>query len=139
MAWHQTIIIGNVGRNPELRYLQSGTAVCDFSVAVSESWTDSSTNERREKTTWYRVSAWGRLGEICNQYLEKGRQVMVVGTVEARAYTDKSGQPAASLDLRARDVRFLGSRADREGGSGNGGYEDFAPPPQSGNVDDIPF
>jgi single-strand DNA-binding protein len=139
MSWHQTIIVGNVGRAPELRYLQSGTAVCDFSVAVSESWTDNNTNERREKTTWYRVSAWGRLGEICNQYLEKGRQVMVIGTVDARAYTDKSGQPAASLDLRARDVRFLGSKSDREGG-GNGGYEDFAPPPQGGsNVEDIPF
>ncbi len=136
MSWHQTIVIGNVGRNPELRYLQSGTAVCDFSVAVSESWTDNATNERREKTTWYRVSAWGRLGEICNQYLQKGRQVMVVGTVEARAYTDKSGQPAASLELRARDVRFLGSKNEREGG-GNGGYDDFAPPPD--NMGDIPF
>ncbi len=136
MSWHQTIVIGNVGRNPELRYLQSGTAVCDFSVAVSESWTDNATNERREKTTWYRVSAWGRLGEICNQYLQKGRQVMVVGTVEARAYTDKSGQPAASLELRARDVRFLGTKGDREGG-GNGGYDDFAPPPD--NMGDIPF
>lgn len=136
MSWHQTIVIGNVGRNPELRYLQSGTAVCDFSVAVSESWTDNATNERREKTTWYRVSAWGRLGEICNQYLQKGRQVMVVGTVEARAYTDKSGQAAASLELRARDVRFLGTKGDREGG-GNGGYDDFAPPPD--NMGDIPF
>lgn len=125
--WHQTIIVGNVGRNPELRYLQSGTAVCDFSVAVSESWTDSATNERREKTTWYRVSAWGRLGETCNQYLQKGRQVMVVGTVEARAYTDKSGEPAASLELRARDVRFLGGKPDGAAAA------DDAPPA------DIPF
>jgi single-strand DNA-binding protein len=137
MAWHQTIVIGNVGRDPELRYLQSGVAVCDFSVAVSESWTDSNTNERREKTTWYRVAAWGRLGEICNQYIQKGRQVMVVGTVEARAYTDKSGQPAASLELRARDVRFLGSRADREGGAAGGNYDDFSAPAE--NIGDIPF
>lgn len=137
MAWHQTIVIGNVGRDPELRYLQSGVAVCDFSVAVSESWTDSNTNERREKTTWYRVAAWGRLGEICNQYIQKGRQVMVVGTVEARAYTDKSGQPAASLELRARDVRFLGTRADREGGAVGGGYDDFGAPAE--NIGDIPF
>lgn len=136
MAWHQTIVVGNVGRDPELKYLQSGIAVCDFSVAVSESWNDANTNEKREKTTWYRVNAWGRLGEICNQYVQKGRQVMVVGTVEARAYLDKAGQPAASLELRARDVRFLGNRQDREGGDG-GEYNDYGNAPS--NTDDIPF
>ncbi len=136
MAWHQTIVVGNVGRDPELKYLQSGIAVCDFSVAVSESWNDANTNEKREKTTWYRVNAWGRLGEICNQYVQKGRQVMVVGTVEARAYLDKAGQPAASLELRARDVRFLGNRQEREGSDG-GEYNDYGAGPS--NTDDIPF
>jgi single-strand DNA-binding protein len=136
MTWHQTIVMGNVGRKPELRYLQSGTAVCDFSVAVTERWTDNATNEQKEKTTWYRVSAWGRLGETAAQYLDKGRQVLVIGTVEARAYTDKSGQPAASLDLRAREIRFVGSRQDREQG-GDAGYGDYSAPPDSPG--DIPF
>jgi single-strand DNA-binding protein len=134
MTWHQTVIVGNLGSDPDLKYLQSGTAVCAFNVAVNESWTDRGTNEKREKTTWYRVSAWGALGETCNQYLAKGRQVMVVGTVEARGYLNNAGEAAASLDLRARDVRFL---SGSDGGSGQRQFEDdFAPPANEG---DIPF
>jgi len=134
MSYQQVIVVGNVGKDPELKYLQSGTAVCSFSVAVNESWTDSATNERREKTVWFRVSAWGRLGETVNSYVKKGREILVIGTVEARAYTDNSGQPAASLDLRARDVRFIGGRGDQQGGEGQ--YDDSAP---QENVSDIPF
>jgi len=144
-GWHQTIVVGNVGRDPELKYLQSGRPVCSFSVAVSESWTDRQSNEKREKTTWYKVSAWGPLAETANQYVAKGRQVMVIGTVEARAYADNSGQPAASLDLTARDIRFLGGRDGGEGrssgGSGSSGgneYGDYAPAPPD-SMGDIPF
>ena len=139
-GWHQTIVVGNVGRDPELKYLQSGRPVCSFSVAVSEAWTDRQSNEKREKTTWYRVSAWGPLAETANQFVAKGRQVMVIGTVETRPYTDNSGQPAASLELTARDIRFLGSRGDgesRSGGNGGGDY-DYAPPPPD-SMGDIPF
>jgi single-strand DNA-binding protein len=137
MTWHQTIVVGNLGRDPEMRYLQSGTGVCSFSVAVSESWNDRQTNERREKTTWYNVSAWGSLAETCNTYLKKGRQVMVIGTVDARGYTNNAGEAAASLDLRARTVQFLGNRGDDQEGGGQSGDE-FAPPPTD-NVNDIPF
>lgn len=136
MTWHQTIIVGNLGSDPELRYLQSGAAVCSFNVAVNENWTDRQSNERRDKTTWYRVSAWNQLGETCNQYLAKGRQVMIIGTVEARGYVNNAGEAAASLELRARDVRFLGGREGATGG-GRGDYGDFAPPPD--DVGDIPF
>jgi len=117
-----------------MRYLQSGVPVCNFTVAVNEVY--GTGDERREKTVWYRVAAWRRLAETVNQYVTKGQQIMVIGTVEARAYTDNAGQPQATLELTARDIRFLGSRGDREGG-GNGGYEDFAPPPD--NMGDIPF
>lgn len=146
MTWHQTIIVGNLGRDPELRYLQSGTAVCNLNVAVSESWNDRQSGERREKTTWYRVSVWGQQAETCNQYLSRGRQVMVIGTVSARGYTNNAGEPAASLDLRAFQVRFLGGRQDSGGydaGGGQaqrqrgGGQDDFAPPPA--DVGEIPF
>ncbi len=144
MTWHQTIAVGNLGNDPELRYLQSGTAVCSFSLAVNETWTDRQTNERREKTTWYRVSAWGSLGETCNNYLSKGRQVMVLGTVEARGYTNNAGEAAASLELRAREVRFLSGERNMEGsGGGNrqqqaGPYDDdFSAPPK--DPDEIPF
>jgi single-strand DNA-binding protein len=130
-----TVILGNVGRDPELRYLQSGTPVCSFTVAVSERWTDKQSNERKEKTTWYRVSAWRQLAEVCNQYVRKGMQILVTGQVSASAYLDQSGQPQASIELTARDVQFLGSRGDREGG---GEYNDeFSAPPD--NVGDIPF
>ncbi|MBZ0302452.1 MAG: single-stranded DNA-binding protein [Anaerolineae bacterium] len=136
MTWHQTIIVGNLGSDPELRYLQSGAAVCSFNVAVNESWTDRQSNERHDKTTWYRVSAWNQLGETCNQYLAKGRQVMIIGTVEARGYVNNAGEAAASLELRARDVRFLGGRDGATSG-GRGDSGNFAPPPD--DVGDIPF
>ena len=115
MAGYQyTIIIGNVGRDPEMRYTQSGVAVCDFSVAVSRKWTDKNTNEAREKTTWFRVSAWRGLAETCNTYVRKGMQVMVTGEIEASAFVGDDGEARASLDLTAREVQFLGSRDDRE-------------------------
>ena len=152
MSWHQTIIVGNLGGDPELRYLQSGRAVCNFSVAVSERWRDRNTNEQQERTTWYRVAAWGPLGETCNQYLARGRQVMVIGNVQARGYINNNGEAAASLDLTARDVRFLGGRGDGgdQGGGWSGGgqrgggqqrRDDRASnyPDSPASVDDIPF
>ena len=123
MTWHQTIIVGNLGGDPELRYLQSGQAVCNFSVAVSERWRDRNTNEQRERTTWYRVAAWGPLGETCNQYLSRGRQVMVTGNVSARGYINNNGEAAASLELRAREVRFLGGRGGDGGGQQGGNWQ----------------
>jgi single-strand DNA-binding protein len=114
MAGYQyTIIIGNVGRDPELRYTPSGVAVCDFSVAVSRRWTDRTTNEQREETTWFSVSAWRNLAETVNQYVHKGMQIMVTGRVNADAYIGQDGQPRASLKLTALDVQFLGRRGER--------------------------
>lgn len=139
-GWQQVIIVGNVGKDAEMKYLQSGQAVCSFTIAVSESWNDRQSQERREKTTWFRVSAWGPIGENVYQYITKGKQVMVVGTVEARGYNDNAGQIQASLELRAREIRLLGSRGDGEGrssGGGNGDY-DYAPPPPD-SMGDIPF
>ncbi|MBN1680501.1 MAG: single-stranded DNA-binding protein [Anaerolineae bacterium] len=119
MAGYQyTIVIGNVGRDPELRYTQSGVAVCDFSIAVSRRWTDRNTNEQREKTTWFRVTAWRGLAETVNQYVHKGMQVMVTGEIEASAFLGQDGEARASLDLTARDIQFLGRRgeaADQQG------------------------
>ncbi len=111
-SYQYTIIIGNVGRDPELRYTQSGVAVCDFSVAVSRTWTDRTTNEPREKTTWFRVSAWRNLAETCNQYVHKGMQIMVTGEVDASAYTGQDGSARATLELTARDIKFLGRRGE---------------------------
>lgn len=115
MAGYQNlIIIGNVGRDPELRYTQSGMAVCDFSVAVSRRWTDRTTGQPREKTTWFRVSAWRGLAEICNQYVRKGMQIMVAGEVDSSAYINNAGEAAATIEVTAQTVQFLGSRPDGE-------------------------
>lgn len=154
MSWHQTIIVGNLGGDPELRYMQNGRAVCNFSVAVSERWRDRQTNEQQERTTWYRVAVWGPQAENCNTYLAKGRRVLVTGNVSARGYINNNGEAAASLDLNARDVRFLSSRGeDDQGGGWQGGgrqgggrregqrrddrASNYGDRPSS--VDDIPF
>jgi single-strand DNA-binding protein len=111
MAGYQyTVIVGNVGRDPELRYTQSGVAVCDFSVAVSRRWTDKNTNEPREETTWFKVSAWRNLAEVASQYVRKGKQVMVAGRVNASAFIGQDGQARASLELTANDLQLLGRR-----------------------------
>lgn len=108
------VIIGNLGRDPELRYLPSGVAVCAFSVAVNRKWTDRD-GVARDETVWYKVTAWDKLAETCSQYLSKGRQVLVEGDrLQARAYLNKQGEAAASLELSARAVKFLGSREPSE-------------------------
>ena len=88
----KTIIVGHLGRDPELRYTSGGQPVCSFSVATSRSWTDQS-GQPQEKTTWFRVTAWGKLGELCNQYLTKGRLVLVEGEVDASAWSAQTGEP----------------------------------------------
>ena len=101
MTYQKTIIVGNLGGDPELRYMPNGTAVCNFSVAVNKSWTDAG-GEKHKKTTWFRVTAWGRQAETSSQYLSKGSAVLVEGEIEASAYTNKSGEARASLELTAR-------------------------------------
>jgi single-strand DNA-binding protein len=136
MSYQQVILVGNLGRAPELRYLPSGDAVVKFSVAVSERWKKN--GEQQEKTTWFNVSAFGAMAENCNQYLDKGSQVMCIGTVEARAYMGKDGNPAVSLDLKARDVRFLSRTSERpetNGYDSNSGMYDGPIHPG----EDIPF
>lgn len=141
-SYQQTIVIGNVGRDPEWKTTQAGVGFCDFSVAVTERWTDRTTNEKRERTNWYRVTAWRNLADICQKYVRKGMSVMVIGTVTANAYLGQDGQPRSSLELRADNVQFL-SRIEgasgeySDGGSGGGDYDDFSPSPRSS--DDIPF
>jgi single-strand DNA-binding protein len=145
--YQQIIIIGNVGRDPEMRYTQGGVAVCDFSVAVNKKYTTSG-GEQRDETTWFRVTCWRQLAETMGKYLTKGKQVMVVGEVGASAYTDKSGQPAATIEITASTVKFLGPRQEAEemgGGRSTMRDDDFAPRgaarsnSQPNNSDDIPF
>ena len=114
-GWQQTIIVGNVGRDPEVKMFPNGQMVCNFSVAVSRRWTDRTTNEQREETTWFRVACWGKQAETASQYVKKGSQIMVIGRVSARAYIGNDNQPQASLELTADNFQLLGSRADGAG------------------------
>ncbi|MGQ9908476.1 MAG: single-stranded DNA-binding protein [Candidatus Flexifilum sp.] len=132
-GFQQIIIVGNVGRDPEMKFFPDGNSVCNFSVAVTRRSTDRTTQERKEETTWFRVNCWRQLAEIANQYVRKGTQVMIVGRLKARAYLDQSGQPQVSLDIEADQMQLLGSRADS---SAEGSY---APDPGSTNLKDIPF
>ena len=112
--YQKLIIIGRLGRDPEMRYTPSGTPVTHFSVATDRRWTDRD-GQQQERTVWFRVSAWRKLAEVCNQYLHKGSQVMVEGELrEPRVYQSRDGEWRASLDLTARAVKFLGGRGDTE-------------------------
>lgn len=108
--FHQTIIAGHLGKDPEVRYLSSGDAVCNFSVAVTESWKGKD-GEKKESTTWYRVNAFGKLAEICGEYLKKGSGVLVSGKMQSRKY-EKDGVEKESWELRADTMQMLGGKQD---------------------------
>ncbi len=127
--YQKTLVIGYLGRDPEMRYTPTGVPVTSFSVATTRKWTNAN-GEPQEKTTWFRVTAWRKLGELAAQYLKKGRLVLVEGDIDASAFTDREGSPRASLELTATNVRFLGGRG--EGGEGMGGA------PSAGGGDDFP-
>lgn len=111
----KTIVVGHLGRDPEQRYTSGGQPVTNFSVATTRTWNDAH-GEHQEKTTWFKVTAWGKLGELCAQYLTKGRLVLVEGEVDASAWNTQDGTAKASLDLTARNVRFLGGKGDGSNG-----------------------
>ncbi|RME90485.1 MAG: single-stranded DNA-binding protein [Anaerolineae bacterium] len=118
--FHTVIIVGNLGRDPEMRYTPNGQAVTTFSVASNRQYTNSA-GETVKETIWFRVSAWGRMAETCNQYLRKGARVLVEGrlvpdqaTGGPRIWTGQDGQPRASFEVTAQVVRFLTSRAEME-------------------------
>jgi len=133
VTFSQTIIIGNVGREPEMRYTPQGVAVCDFSVAVNK--VSGKGESRKEETTWFKVTVWRERAETASQYIKKGMKIMVVGEVKASAYTNKQGQPVASLELTANDFKFLDARTDGQGARANGTTGDYA----AEEVSDIPF
>ena len=113
--YQSVTVIGHLGRDPEMRYTSSGVAVTNFSVATSRKWTDAA-GAAQEKTTWFKVSAWRKLAEVCNQYLHKGQLVMVEGEIDASAWTGQDGTAKATLELTARTVKFLskGGEAQQE-------------------------
>ncbi len=145
--YQKLIIVGNLGGDPDLRFTPQGDSVCTFSVACNRKWTGKD-GQAAEETTWYRVTVWGKIGEACNQYLLKGRQVLVEGqltpdkeTGGPRVWTDNNGNSRASYEMRAGIVQFLG------GGNNTGASSDNRQPSSSGSAlipdniaeDEIPF
>ncbi|MCD6518732.1 MAG: single-stranded DNA-binding protein [Anaerolineae bacterium] len=110
--YQRIILIGHLGRDPEMRYTPDGTPVTSFTVATNRRWTDAN-GQQQERTVWFRVTAWRRLAETCGQYLSKGRLVLVEGELtEPRPFQGRDGQWRASLDVTARTVKFLGGRGE---------------------------
>ena len=163
---NKVILIGNLGADPESRFAPSGDAICNIRLATTETWRDKNTGERREATEWHRVAFFGKLAEIAGQYLRKGSQVYIEGSLRTRKWQDKDGQDRYTTEIRADEMKMLGRReggdAPMRGGEG-GGWEggaqsaparqpaapaqraqpQSAPPQQSGGFgdfdDDIPF
>ncbi len=124
---NKVIIIGNLGRDPEVRYTPSGAAVCNVSVATTRNWKSREGGERQEETEWHRVVFYDRLAEIAGEYLKKGRPVYVEGRLKTRKWTDKEGKEQYTTEIIAEQMQLLGSRdggggGDDMGGGGGGGY-----------------
>jgi len=147
MSFHKITIVGNLGRDPEMRYTPGGQAVTNFTVASNRQYTASS-GEKVKETVWFRISAWGRQAETVNQYLKTGSQVLVEGRMTPdkesggpRVWTRQDGTSAASYEVTADRVVFLSGRGDDGGGGGGGGDYQNAPaePQSSSDEDEIPF
>lgn len=142
---NKVILLGNLGRDPELRYTQGGQPVANFTVATNESWTKKDGSGREERTEWHRIVAWGRTAELCAQYLAKGRTVYIEGRLQTREWENKEGQKQRTTEIVAQTVQFIGgggpggARGGQAGGGSpggsNGGGFDGPPPPD----DEIPF
>jgi len=148
---NKVILIGNLGKDPEVRFTPSGAAVANFNIATNESWTDKS-GQKQERTEWHRIVVWGKLAELCGEYLKKGRQCYVEGRLQTREWTDKEAKKNYTTEVVAQSVQFLGGGAGggvgRPEGGGGAGRSDFGggppddmggPPPSVPGGDDIPF
>jgi single-strand DNA-binding protein len=129
--------IGNLGKEPEIRYAASGEAICNFSIACTETWKDKATGEKKELTEWVRISFFGKLAEIAGQYLKKGSQVYIEGSIRTRKWTDKEGQERYTTEIRGDQMVMLGGKGTSEGSLAPSKNQ---PNPSSDDLEsDIPF
>lgn len=116
---NKVILIGNLGQDPEVRYMPSGGAVTNFSLATSDSWTDKQSGQRQERTEWHRVSMFNKLAEIAGEYLKKGSKVYIEGRLQTRKWQDNNGQDRYTTEIVANDMQMLDSRGGETGGTAN--------------------
>jgi len=142
---NKVILVGNLGSDPQVRYTPGGQAVANFNIATSERFNNKA-GEKEERTEWHRIVAWGKLAEICQQYLKKGKQVYIEGRLQTRQWEDQQGQKRQTTEIVAQNMQMLG-RVGESGGPGGGGG-DFAPqdfgsaepaPQGASTDDDLPF
>jgi single-strand DNA-binding protein len=141
MSVNKAILIGNLGRDPEVRFTGSGKAVCKFPIATSEVWYDQQ-EQKQERTVWHNIVVWGKQGETCGKYLSKGRQVYIEGRIENRSYDDREGNKRYISEIIAQQVRFLGGQGQGAGRSTGDAPPMPDEPPAPGEAvtdDDIPF
>jgi single-strand DNA-binding protein len=143
---NKVIIVGNLGNDPETRYMPSGSAVTNITVATNESWKDKATGEQKDRTEWHKVAMFNRLAEVAAEYLRKGSQVYIEGKLRTRKWQDKNGQDRWTTEIVADEMQMLGGRGGAGGGSApmSSGQDSGPPsaPPQAGPDDfddDIPF
>lgn len=148
---NKAIIIGTLGRDPEIKYTASGSAVVNINVATNESWKDKNTGEMQERTEWHRIVMFGKLAEIAAQYLKKGSQAYFEGKIQTRKWQDQNGQDRYTTEIVANEMQMLGGRPDASGGTANfqprqqpqkpasQPESQFDAPPADDGFDDIPF
>ncbi|MGZ8842946.1 MAG: single-stranded DNA-binding protein [Pyrinomonadaceae bacterium] len=146
MSFNKIILVGNLGRDPELRYTPDGTPVCTFSLATNERRRDRTTGENNDVTTWFRVTLWRRQAEVASQYLTRGKPVYIEGRLRVEEYTDRDGKTRHSLEVTATDMQFIGSARGEDAGGGGGQQAkaatapgNAAPEPTDLVDDDVPF
>ncbi len=134
MGVNKAIVVGRLGSDPEVRYTTSGSPFSNFTVATNESWTDKN-GQKQEKTEWHRITVWGKLAELCGQYLAKGRQVYIEGRLQTREWMDKEGHKRYTTEIVAQNLQFLGGGGEKGASSmsagGSSGAE-FIPPADMG-------
>jgi len=135
---NKVILVGRLGADPEVRYTNTGTAVANFNMATSSSYTDKS-GEKIEKTEWHRIVAFGKLGEICGEYLAKGKQVYVEGRLQTRDWEDREGNKRKTTEIVAGVMQMLGAAGDRVRGDASDSAPPASDPPNIGTEDDVPF
>ena len=134
---NKVMVIGHLGRDPEMRYTPSGRPVTTFTVAVSRSW-NTADGERRSETEWFNIVAWGNLAEICKQYLHKGQQVYIEGRLQTRRWEDKEGQKHTNVEVVANEMMMLGDRRDNNKESDNSDQDEDQSEPMA-DEDEFPF
>jgi single-strand DNA-binding protein len=135
---NKVILLGNLGRDPEVRFTQGGTPVANFTMATTDRWSDPS-GEKKEKTEWHRIVVWGKQAEIAGEYLRKGRPVFVEGSLQTREWTDRDGNKRYTTEVRAQRLQLLGRPDDRGASAGSAPAEEMGEPSGGFAEDDIPF